>query len=502
MIRCRPIVVALFAFSAISLRAQFFDDLAKIRIDAERGNPAAQAKYADACNGSFRYEEAVHWYQLAAEQGLASAQRELGRILQSGRSAFAGRSPQVPADPVLAVKWFTQAAAQRDTQAMTALGQCYEQGRGVRADPVQAFKWYSLAADKGDILAGIHRRQLVLKLTPDQLQEGDQLVKAARGGSDLVPSARLVGIELKGISGSKQRRLALINNETFAAGESSNIKVGNQPVLITCHQIEEDSVIISVGGATGMARLKLGGPAEPVPLPSQAADVRPNAATIQSPDNIPRHSVTPQIRPSEQMGGATKRESATPLSAMEAMAAHAVAAVKNFLMLVIILAGGLFVVAIVCWTIARRNKRDAESLRKLYGPRTAHASAGSAAGSKPDDLRNWFQQHSTPPLVPGSARPLDLHRVVAEPRQSVPVAAAISIDELIQLIRNLDWFQFEKIIGVIYRQLGYAVSRRGGANPDGGIDLVIAQKGKARRVGSRSRNSSNGSVERPLVPGS
>lgn len=46
----------------MSLRAQFSDDLAKIRIDAERGNPAAQAKYADACNGSFRYEEAVRWY--------------------------------------------------------------------------------------------------------------------------------------------------------------------------------------------------------------------------------------------------------------------------------------------------------------------------------------------------------------------------------------------------------------------------------------------------------
>jgi len=40
-------------------------------------------------------------------------------------------------------------------------------------------------------------------------------------------------------------------------------------------------------------------------------------------------------------------------------------------------------------------------------------------------------------------------------------------------VKSLDWFQFEKLIGAVYEQQGYSVQRSGGANPDGGIDLVI-----------------------------
>lgn len=39
--------------------------------------------------------------------------------------------------------------------------------------------------------------------------------------------------------------------------------------------------------------------------------------------------------------------------------------------------------------------------------------------------------------------------------------------------RNIDWFQFEKLMELVYSKEGYRVERRGGANPDGGIDLVL-----------------------------
>lgn len=45
--------------------------------------------------------------------------------------------------------------------------------------------------------------------------------------------------------------------------------------------------------------------------------------------------------------------------------------------------------------------------------------------------------------------------------------------DLLQQIHTIDWFQFEKLVALVYRKLGYSVARRGGANPDGGIDLVI-----------------------------
>lgn len=38
---------------------------------------------------------------------------------------------------------------------------------------------------------------------------------------------------------------------------------------------------------------------------------------------------------------------------------------------------------------------------------------------------------------------------------------------------RLDWFQFEKVVGMLYSSRGCQVERRGGANPDGGIDLVV-----------------------------
>ena len=45
--------------------------------------------------------------------------------------------------------------------------------------------------------------------------------------------------------------------------------------------------------------------------------------------------------------------------------------------------------------------------------------------------------------------------------------------DLIEQLRAIDWFQFEKLVALVYGKLGFAVARRGGANPDGGIDLVI-----------------------------
>jgi len=49
-------------------------------------------------------------------------------------------------------------------------------------------------------------------------------------------------------------------------------------------------------------------------------------------------------------------------------------------------------------------------------------------------------------------------------------------------IRAIDWFQFEKLVALAYRKIGYSVTRRGGANPDGGIDLVLEREGQCSAV--------------------
>jgi restriction system protein len=54
--------------------------------------------------------------------------------------------------------------------------------------------------------------------------------------------------------------------------------------------------------------------------------------------------------------------------------------------------------------------------------------------------------------------------------------------ELIEQLRLVDWFQFEKIVDLVYQKHGYNSTRRGGASPDGGIDLVIEKDGQKLAV--------------------
>lgn len=62
-----------------------------------------------------------------------------------------------------------------------------------------------------------------------------------------------------------------------------------------------------------------------------------------------------------------------------------------------------------------------------------------------------------------------------------PARPATTAD-LVEQLRAIDWFQFEKLVALAYRKLGYAVTRRGGANPDGGIDLMIEKDGQRSAI--------------------
>src|ERR1043166_55627 len=82
----------------------------------------------------------------------------------------------------------------------------------------------------------------------------------------------------------------------------------------------------------------------------------------------------------------------------------------------------------------------------------------------------------------------DLDVLTTEPfsffaRQAVPAPPTpTTLPSLIERLRTIDWFQFEKVVAATYRKLGYSVMRRGGANPDGGIDLIIDKNGEQMAV--------------------
>ena len=56
-------------------------------------------------------------------------------------------------DEAEAVRWYRLAADQGDADAQLNLGVMYDNGRGVLKDEAEAVRWYRLAADQGDAAA-------------------------------------------------------------------------------------------------------------------------------------------------------------------------------------------------------------------------------------------------------------------------------------------------------------------------------------------------------------
>jgi hypothetical protein len=76
---------------------------------------------------------------------------------------------------------------------------------------------------------------------------------ASRQGPAPVPDT----LTLIGISGAANRRLALINDRAFAAGESGNVRVGTTNVAVRCLEVRSDSVVLQVAGSPDKTELRL-----------------------------------------------------------------------------------------------------------------------------------------------------------------------------------------------------------------------------------------------------
>lgn len=68
-----------------------------------------------------------------------------------------------------------------------------------------------------------------------------------------------------------------------------------------------------------------------------------------------------------------------------------------------------------------------------------------------------------------------------------PDAAAIPPSQwtrtrVIDHLHSIDWYQFEKLNAVILQKEGWTVERKGGATPDGGVDLIAIKNGKKMLV--------------------
>ena len=82
----------------------------------------------------------------------------------------------VPQDTREAVHWFRLAAEQGVTTAQAALALRYSKGEGVPQDLVEAYKWATIASKgAGDRNAGVPPAHLEDQMTAEQIAEGKRL---------------------------------------------------------------------------------------------------------------------------------------------------------------------------------------------------------------------------------------------------------------------------------------------------------------------------------------
>lgn len=130
----------LMLLSGVVLAAEV--DLASLRAQAEAGDAYAQlnlgAAYDNAPAAERDIEQAIHWYQRAAEQGVAEAQFNLAHLLVEEEISASA-----------AAEWMQKAAEQGMADAQYLLGVIYAEGIGVEMDDTKAKLWLKRAIAKG-----------------------------------------------------------------------------------------------------------------------------------------------------------------------------------------------------------------------------------------------------------------------------------------------------------------------------------------------------------------
>ncbi|MBQ2097335.1 MAG: sel1 repeat family protein, partial [Bacteroidales bacterium] len=93
--------------------------------------------------------------KLAAEQGHAKSQYQLGRAYDKGDG--------VKEDDALAFEWYSKAAQQGNAKAQYQLGRCYKKGEGCTKDANAAFQWFEKSAAQGNADAQLALGKCYLK---------------------------------------------------------------------------------------------------------------------------------------------------------------------------------------------------------------------------------------------------------------------------------------------------------------------------------------------------
>ena len=128
------------------------------------------------------FDEAMVWYQQAAEYGEPVAYLNVGLLYENGQ----GR----PADPAEAARWYRAAAERGEPRSLAKLAHFYAEGISVTPDPVTAWALQdtAMAYDRDGALDAPEERlmQMGQQLAPQQKGEAKALAQSWQNGEELV----------------------------------------------------------------------------------------------------------------------------------------------------------------------------------------------------------------------------------------------------------------------------------------------------------------------------
>ena len=146
-------------------------DFIQTKLAAEQGVANSQLNlglmYYTGDGVSQDYQEAMVWYRRAAEQGYAQAQTNLGVMYDNGEG--------VSQDAQQAAVWYRRAAEQGEADAQYNLGLMYYNGQGVPENRVMAYALFNLAAARGSDGAQNTKSEMAQHLTASQIDEAEDL---------------------------------------------------------------------------------------------------------------------------------------------------------------------------------------------------------------------------------------------------------------------------------------------------------------------------------------
>jgi len=146
----------------------FEEQMKLFRMAADQGNAEGQYQvgyFYELGEGVTKDQtEALTWFHKAADQGNPKAQYELGVCYARGWA--------VKEDDSEALKWLLKAAEQGHPEAMFQIGGMYQSGKGIGKDLGEAFFWYQLAQEYHSTYG-----QEPLNVSPEQKAAAEQRVR-------------------------------------------------------------------------------------------------------------------------------------------------------------------------------------------------------------------------------------------------------------------------------------------------------------------------------------